>query len=72
MRTQISSVQRRGSINWSVTFETFRGVPGRESLVSRVESASLFKDEDAAYAAGARALDTLEKTGMFPNLCEPF
>ena len=72
LRTQVASVQVKPTYKWSVTFESFRGVPGRETLVSRVESAALFDSEDLAWAAGNRALDTLAETEAFPNLCEPF
>ena len=53
-------------------FITLAGHAGNQRVVSRTESAALFDDADAAYAAGIRALDMLEKTGVFPNMCEFF
>jgi hypothetical protein len=57
---------------WAAHFETWVGEPGNEHMISSVISGALFDSEDAAYAAGARALDVLEATGQFPNLCEEF
>jgi hypothetical protein len=72
MRVQIASVQMKTDYKWSVTIEVIDGTPGREHLLSSVETAALFESEDAAYAAGNRALDTFQTTGMFPNMLEEF
>lgn len=58
------------SSKWRMAFETWRGIPGDEYMVTSCTSAPLFDSEDAAYAAGDRALDTLQATGKFPNMCE--
>ena len=55
---------------WSTVFETWKGIPGIEAMVHRVTSAALFDTEDAAYAAGDRALDMLQAKDQFPNMCE--
>jgi hypothetical protein len=57
---------------WAATFQTWVGVPGEEHLVNEITSGALFDSEDEAYEASTRALDVLEATGMFPNLCEKF
>ena len=57
---------------WSACFETWRGIPGDEYLVTRASSGSFFDSEDNALAAADRALDTLQATGKYPNMCEPF
>lgn len=57
---------------WSAAFETWRGVPGDEYMVTSCTSGALFATEDDAYAAADRALDTLQATGKYPNMCEPF
>ena len=55
-----------------VMFETLRGIPGNEHVVSRTQSDAVFDTEEDAIVAGNRALDCLEKTGLFPNMCEYF
>ena len=73
MRTEISNVkQSRSNGKWYVEFSTFRGQPGKEYLASQLISGAHFNSEDAAWEAGRRAMDLLEETEMFPNLCEPF
>jgi len=57
---------------WSAHFEVWAGVPGDEYMVTSITSAALFDTEDAAYAAGDRALDVLQATDKFPNMCEVF
>jgi hypothetical protein len=57
---------------WAAAFETWAGEPGDEYLAYSATSAPLFETEDAAYEAGARALDVLQATGKWPNLCEVF
>ena len=57
---------------WSACFETWRGIPGDEYLVTRASSGSFFDSEDHALAAAHRALDTLQETGKYPNMCEVF
>ena len=51
---------------------SYKGIPGQEYVCSKIESASVFATEDEAYAGGSRALDALEQTGKFPNMCEVF
>ncbi len=73
MRTEIGSVnQSKFNNKWSVTLVSYKGVPGQEYVSSEVESAPVFLTEDEAYAGGKRALDMLENTGKFPNMCEVF
>ena len=71
MRTELAEVKQVND-KWNVSFNTFMGKPGSERLLGVLTTPAVFADEDAAYAAGRRALDILEKTGMFPNFSEPF
>jgi len=57
---------------WAACFETWAGTPGAERRMVSVQSGSHFATEDDAYAAAARALDTLQATDKYPNMCEPF
>jgi len=57
---------------WCATFERFRGEPGAEHKVGRVTSAPLFLTEADAMAAADRAMDELQRKGLFPNMCEMF
>lgn len=72
MRTQLGIAAKQANGLWAVYFETFAGPAGQERMISRVNSAALFDTEDEALAAGQRALDYLEQTGLFPNMCERF
>lgn len=57
---------------WCAQFETWRGNPGDEYMATSCTSGALFDTEDAAYEAGGRALDVLQATDKFPNMCEVF
>jgi hypothetical protein len=57
---------------WSAHFETWVGTPGSEYMATSITSGAFFDTEDAAYEAGARALDVLQATDKFPNMCEVF
>jgi len=73
MRMQIAKAeQSKHNQKWSISFDTFLGMSGRECLAGLTTSAALFATEDDAYAAGGRALDVVDQTGIWPNLCEPF
>jgi len=65
-----SPVLNKWNGKWCASFETWRGIPGDEYLVTKVTSGAFFDDEDAAYAATDRALDVLQATDKFPNMCE--
>jgi hypothetical protein len=73
MRTEIGQA-KQSSFNdkWSITLVTYKGIPEQEYVSSEVESAPVFITEDEAYSGGERALDFLEQTGKFPNMCEVF
>lgn len=73
MRTSLLSVQQSPrNQKYSVTFVTHAGQPGSEYVMNEIESASVFATEDEAYAGGVRALECLDKTDRFPNMCEVF
>lgn len=57
---------------WSIQFQRWRGAPGEEVIVSKITSGALFLTAEDAAAAGDRAMDALQSTGMFPNMCEVF
>lgn len=57
---------------WAASFEMWAGLPGAEYMPSSVTSAAHFATEDDALAAGDRALDVLQATDKFPNMCEVF
>ena len=73
MRTELGQVaQSKFNSKWSITLVSYKGIPGQEYVCSEVESAPVFATEDEAYAGGSRALDVLETTGVYPNMCEAF
>ena len=72
MRTQANGVELGKNGKYAAKFATFNGAPGKEYLMSDCTSAAVFATEDEAIAGQKRALDCLEKTGRFPNLCELF
>ena len=73
MRTEQSiPVQSPRNGKWSATFVTYNGTPGNEYVANECTSAPVFATEDEAIAGAVRALDTLEATGRFPNMCEVF
>jgi hypothetical protein len=72
MRTQSNGVELNSNGKFSVKFVTFKGTPGNEYVSSEVESAPVFETEFEAYEGQVRALDYLEQTGRYPNMCEVF
>lgn len=72
MRTEMSNVQVNAEGKWAVVFTTYNGPVGQEYVSSELLSASVFDSDEEAIAAGNRALDMLEHTGKFPNLCAKF
>ena len=58
---------------WAAHFEIWATpLEGDDYMISSVTSGALFDTKDAAYEAGGRALDVLQETGKFPNMCEVF
>ncbi len=72
MRTEVDTVKRYPNGKWSVSFNTFAGKAGAEYLANSCESGTVFATEDDAWAGANRAMDHLEKTGRWPNMCEVF
>lgn len=72
MRTQANGVQLGKNGKYAVKFVTFNGAPGSEYVMSECTSAPVFANEDEALAGQQRALDMLETSGRFPNMCEVF
>ena len=73
MRTQVTSVEQ-STYNkmWRVCFTTFKGVTGDEYVSNVCESAPVFASETEAVEGGKRALELLNATDRFPNMCEAF
>jgi hypothetical protein len=60
---------------WCATFVRWSKIPGADWLevrAGKMTSAPLFMTYELALEAADRAMDALEKTGMFPNMCEAF
>jgi len=57
---------------WSAAFENFVTRDGETYMSSSCTSAPLFDTAPDAEEAGKRALATLDATGKFPNMCEPW
>lgn len=56
---------------WYVCFDVYRN--RKEKVVtSELCSAQVFDSKEEALAGGARAIDCLEKTGKWPDMCAPF
>jgi len=56
---------------WASRFEMFRAAAdGTEYVVSQVETAAVWFDAQAATLAGTRAVQEVNQTGKFPNMCE--
>lgn len=73
MRTEQGiPVQSTRNGKWSATFVTYNGNPGHEYVMNDCTSAPVFATEDEAREGATRALNMLEATGKFPNMCELF
>lgn len=72
MRTQLGNAILQPNGKWCIQLETWKGKPGSEHMSSVVTSTARFPTEDAALAAGNRALDYLERTGYFPDMTKDF
>lgn len=73
MRTEQGiPVQSPHNGKWSATFVTYNGNPGHEYVANDCTSAPVFNTEDEAREGATRALNMLETTGRFPNMCEVF
>jgi hypothetical protein len=72
MRTEQDAPTVATNGKWRANFVTYNGTPGDEYVANTCGSAPVFNTEDEAYAGGSRALDILEQTGKFPNMCDPF
>ena len=69
----VEPVQSEHSGKWAAAFENWRVVSEDDSyMASSVLSAAVFDSKEAAQEAGERALQTLEATDKYPNMCEPF
>jgi len=70
IRTQQGKPVLQKDGKWSTVLENYGGTPGDEYLHSTFTSAAVWETEDQALDGGDRALDTLEQTGRYPNMCE--
>jgi hypothetical protein len=74
LRTCINGVNKVNG-KFGIKFQTFRITnlgTGEQHVAFECESPALFDTEFDAFIAGGRALDVLERTGKFPNMCVPF
>ena len=67
---QVAPVQSKHNGLWACNFKLFHSWAGEEYLASEVKTAAVWFDKDAALKAGSRAMEVLEQTGKWPNLCE--
>ena len=75
LTTRISApVQSEINGKWCSAFENWRTFldPSEDYMASSVVSAAVWPTEEAAEEASIRALQTLETTGKYPNMCEPW
>ena len=72
MRTEQGIPVQAANGKWSATFVTYNGNPGHEWIANDCTSAPVFATEDEANWGAIRALNCLEETGRFPNMCEVF
>lgn len=70
IRTQVGIPVQSKNGMWAATFENWVGPVGREYLGSAVESGAVFPSEDEALCGARRALEVLETTGRYPNMCQ--
>lgn len=70
MRTEMGQVVQHVNKKWSVSFTTYCGNAGSEYVANTCTSAPVWDTEGLAYSAGQRALDILEETDRWPNMCE--
>ena len=71
-RTQVGQVEQGRNGQWRSALETYMGEPGQEFLANTITSAPVWATEDEALDGARRALEVLEATGKFPNMCEPW
>jgi hypothetical protein len=57
---------------WSAAFVRYRGVPGDEVVVGKINSAPVFMSEAEALGGAERAMDALQAKGLFPDMCTAF
>ena len=67
---QTTPVQSKFNGKWGCTFRMIASHAGVEYTAGELETAALWFDPVAAQVAGRRALEVLETTGKWPNLCE--
>lgn len=70
IRTEVAASTQAANGKWRSCFSTFMGTPGQEILANTTSSPPIWDTEDEAYERAGFALQTLESTGLFPNMCE--
>lgn len=70
LRTEVAAPEQASTGKWRSCFNTYGGEVGAEYLMSSCSSAPVWDTEDEAYDGARRALDVLEATDKFPNMCE--
>lgn len=65
--------QNKVSRKWTPVIDTFKVLPtGARSQVSRTGGGFGFDTAGEAEAAGKRAIEAVNLTGEFPNMCERY
>lgn len=64
--------QNSSTGKWAVWFEIWRVKHTEKYVSANCGSAHVFDTSEQAWAAGDRAVDLFNKTGIFPNMCEQF
>jgi len=67
---QAAPIKSKFSDRWACVFQVFRSHNGDEYLAGQLETSALWFDAEAALKAGRRAMEVLEQTGKWPNMCE--
>lgn len=70
--TKLAQPEVNSKGKWAASFENWVTRNGETYMSSSCTSAGLFDTAADAEEAGKRALKTLEATGKFPNMCEPW
>lgn len=64
--------QNKHNSKWSVWFELWRHRNDERYITAECGSAPVFDTAEEAWAAGDRAMEAFNATGVFPNMCEKF
>ena len=74
LKTIQAPPQQGANGKWSACFENWRHFDDHAEryMASEAISAAVWDTAEAALDGGHRALQQLEQTGKYPNMCEPW